>query len=61
MYTLLGATGALLRLLFATTLRLAYGIRILGATDPWRPLKRGGRGTSITPFTISNYIEQLNI
>ncbi len=34
-YILLGATGVLLRLLFATTLRLAYGIRLLGATDPW--------------------------
>ncbi len=34
MYALLGATGALLRILFATTLRLAYGIRLLGATDP---------------------------
>ncbi len=35
MYTLLGATGALLRLLFVTTLRLAYDIRLLGATEPW--------------------------
>ena len=34
MCALLGATGALLRLLFATTLRLAYDIRVLGATDP---------------------------
>ncbi len=32
---LLGATGVLLRLPFAATLRLAYGIRLLGATDPW--------------------------
>ncbi len=30
-----GATDVLLRLLFATTLRLAYGIRLLGATDLW--------------------------
>ncbi len=42
-YILLGATGVLLRLLFATTLRLAYGVRLLGATDPWTGIRIDGR------------------